>query len=183
MGEKIRLYHGTNESRAKKIMTEGCLKANVDRIYSEEEFLPQMVTTNGYIYLTDLIPLAISYGNKASIIEHSLSPGYIYLFEIELDTKELLADIDEIKQEAVWNSELNSLGEEDLTWEYSLELVHSVAVNHDIILRNSCTKLAILPNNNFIDDPLRKITQACIYYRHYDASMPDSIKEIPWRTL
>lgn len=184
MAEKIILYHGTNESRAKKILDDGCIKANVDRIYSEEEFLPQMVTTDGFIYLTDLIPLAITYGNKASIIEHSLTPGYLYLFEIALDKKELLADIDEIKQEALWNKELNSLAEEELTWEYSLDLVHSVTVNHDISLRTACTRYAVLPNNNFIDEPLLGITRASIYYRPtHDAPFPDCIKEIPWKNF
>ncbi len=94
------LYHGTSESAGTKILKEGKLIANIkDRVWKGLPDNDITKTTDGFVYLTDLLQTAIHWGNKTSII---LKEKEIYLFKVDIEKEDLLPDLDEIAIEEMW---------------------------------------------------------------------------------
>jgi len=132
--------------------------------------------------MTDEIPVAIYYGNKAQVNIPPISAGNYYLFEIEIDIDELHPDIDELRIQNTWQPIQKE--ESDFTVEDSLSLVHSVTVTRDLLISTDVVRYAILPDANSLDHDLLHITKECIFYRpNQGTSIPESVNQIPWLTL
>jgi hypothetical protein len=142
--------------------------------------IPELVTTDGLVYLTDLIPEAVKYALNAEMIENSLEGMLMYIFEIDIDEKELIFDYDQMEIEKGWNVEFSEY-QEDYTGIYSLEKMHSVGVSRNLTLGSDVVRYCILPTLCNPNHELKKITRAC---RHYDfnlkPNLPEAINQIPW---
>jgi len=179
----LRLFLGTNEERGKKIIEEGLIRCDVDRLYNSTNIGEHYATTDGFVYLTDLLPVAIYYANKAQIFAR-LPPGYYYIFEVEISDTELLPDMDEIRiQSAAWNKDILR-DDGNYTAAYSLQQIHSVAVGRDLSLPGDVIRYAILPDATSLDDPLIYVTKENIVFRpHHNEPIPVSVNRIPWVDL
>lgn len=178
----MRLYLGTNEERGTKIIEEGLIRCNVDRLYNTTNISEDLATTDGFVYLTDLLPVAIYYGNKAQILWNR-QVGQYYVFEVEISDTELLPDKDEIQVESGWRKEV-LLDDGKYTAAYSLQQVHSVTVGRDLRLPGDVTRYAILPDARNLDHPLLVVTNENIVYRwHHNEPVPESVNRIPWVNL
>lgn len=154
--EKIILFHGTSKSRGDLILKSRCLKASeVNRVYGEDSGVP---TSDNLIYFSTNLAVAVYYAQKTSLvydIEDSL-----YVFQVELDKKHLLPDIDEVDYtiNTYKNEEDKIPLDESLTLEKSIELTTSVSYPHNICAKDNnllYTHLIIKGENNekkLIDD-------------------------------
>lgn len=61
------LYHGTKAEYGEMIVKSGILKNDVKRNYECNDYA-DLGTTNGYVYLTDKLYVAASYGNKNTFL-------------------------------------------------------------------------------------------------------------------
>lgn len=148
------LYHGTYEQRALDILSGGLIKSNgIARNYDEDDLNP---TTDGYVYLTDKLPLSIYYGARVIPIG---SPDHLYIFEVEIDQTELEVDEDEIEVMSIWGSIKKKIElAYPLSVEDSLDILHSVRVKRNLIVGIDIKRYLILPTTNYIDliDPKNK---------------------------
>lgn len=138
----MKLYHGTSYENATKILADGCLKRNCT---SEYDGINDFSTNKDFIYFTNNIALAIKYArNSAS----SQIDKRILIFELDIDSKELLPDEDELKistQNSLFLQIQNPRkvdGEFNL--EKSLQMFNSCRVAHDIDLKTHAAKYIII---------------------------------------
>lgn len=61
----MHLYVGTTMERGLAIIKEGKIRYVVDRIHGDS--YGDLTTSDGFVYLTDKVPIAIYYGKKAQI--------------------------------------------------------------------------------------------------------------------
>lgn len=94
------LYHGTSDLLANEIIKTRKIKNICERSWKGEIRTQSgnninIDTTDGYVYLTNKLSLAIYYGNCANMKQgkHSLE---VFIFRINIDEKELLPDKDEL---------------------------------------------------------------------------------------
>lgn len=176
----MRLYVGTNMERGLAIIKEGKIRCVVDRIHGDS--YGDLATSDGFVYLTDKVPIAIYYGNKAQIgINPIAETGCFYIFEIEVDESQLLPDMDEINVESKWvpSIDLNH----KFTAMESLALTCTVAIARDLMVPEDIIRFAVLPiYDRNKSHPFQEITNDCIHYRKGD-QIPDSVAAIPWVDL
>lgn len=103
------LYHGTTKSRGEQIVKDGVISNEASLVYDEEfgkgletgsiscsGIMPTtLATTKGYVYLTNSLFYAISYGNKNAIFMDE-PEDYFYVFKVDVDENDLEADSDEV---------------------------------------------------------------------------------------
>ena len=103
------LYHGTTKSRGERIVKGGVISNEASLLYDEEfgkgletgsiscsGIMPTtLATTKGYVYLTNSLFYAISYGNKNAIFMDE-PEDYFYVFKVDVDENDLEADSDEV---------------------------------------------------------------------------------------
>lgn len=180
---KILLYHGTSQARGEQIIKEQCIRHDAPLTYSPEEFIFDTHTSEGYVYLTNLLPIAIQYGNKAEIIDRSIHGKYLYIFEVWVDSECLQADIDQLQLEnTTWDGYNHFVPAEDQAadhWKYSLDTVFSVRVPMALNIPAAVKRYAILPARTNLSDPEGHITVECIYYRPR-FPLPSCLNEIHW---
>ncbi|WP_210469961.1 hypothetical protein [Sporosarcina sp. 6E9] len=133
---KITLYHGTSKERGSHILADGKIKAkNINRVYDENHIMP---TSDGYVYLTKDIALAVYYANLTAVtIDRDTQ---LMIFKLELYNYELEADLDEIKYT------LNNKKEkerDDYSVKDSLKLTASVRYPHDVLLKDNKVKYTV----------------------------------------
>jgi hypothetical protein len=163
-------------------MNEGIVKCRIDRIYDQKTYVVlHTATTDGFVYLTDLVPLAVYYANAAHVSCKEASS--LYLFEVEIDESELSADEDQIRVESVWDKRI-LLESGVYAWDYTLEKFHHAAVARDLTIPGDVVRYAVLPFVNNSDDPLHVIVLECIQHQYTNNDpIPSCIDEIPWISL
>lgn len=145
--------------------------------------IPELVTTDGIVYLTDLIPEAVKYALNAEMIENSLEGMLMYMFEIDIDEKELIFDYDQMEIEKGWNVEFSEY-QEDYTGIYSLEKMHSVGVSRNLNIGSDVVRYCILPTLCNVNHELIKISRVCSHYNYNSKlPLPEVVKQIPWINL
>ncbi|WP_313893843.1 hypothetical protein [Psychrobacillus sp.] len=130
---KISMYHGTSKKRGDQILNDGMLKAtSIKRVYDDDHPLP---STDGYIYLTNDIALAVYYANKTSYF--SDEDEQLMIFKIEMEKESLKADIDEINMThlSFWKDKSPIIDKEKPTLDESLAIVSAARFPNDIILK------------------------------------------------
>lgn len=140
------LYHGTTESRGRQILSEGKIKRttheaatyNSDIKVSYQGETLSAKTTCGFVYLTDKVLVAATYGVRASIIHREKA---VYIFKINVDESLLEIDTDEIKNTP---AQQRAFLKPALTPQEALAVVYSTCVSFDILLSNSDASYTIL---------------------------------------
>ena len=91
----VKVYHGTTENRAKKILSDGYISVTTDnnKRYS--------TTNSGYVYVTTDFYQAIDFSTRP---EKGMRDYPVIIFEIVVDEKELTQD----KDEEHWKSTLDA---------------------------------------------------------------------------
>ena len=116
------LYHGSPESRAKKIIEKGEISNWCERIWKGNLDGKDIGTTDGYIYLSDKFSKAAFYGNASKVC---CDEDSFYVFRINMDISELKQDADELRINCNINNASYSAKE-------SLDICHCVSVGHCI---------------------------------------------------
>jgi len=138
------LYHGTSLEKARKIIEDGVLKADIERLY-KSDVIKDANTTNGLVYLTSQLYTAYYYGNIANRSDDR-NLKYVVIFRTEVDETKLLPDYDEIKVITDKN-----MHEEHISADISLALCGAVTIAEDLDIRNA--EYMLLPcTMNFIED-------------------------------
>lgn len=127
------LYHGTSYNKGMKILESGCIKKNVERFYAGDSLYP---TTDGYVYLTNHIFRAIYRGN---IVSYDEKDTKLMLFQVDVEEELLEPDLDEVEYTY---KPFNQNTPTNLTYKDTLQLVYSVRVAQDIVLKDNKGKYA-----------------------------------------
>lgn len=159
----LTLYHGTSSSRGIKILEDKKIDCNAELRFKRDrkEIVGKSIaTTQGYIYCTDSILMAIYYG-----VNHSseLNERQFYIFKFELDENLLEPDEDEI---TIFDDTPKCI-----TVAESLLAYRSVRCNESIFRFEYC----ILPFN--IDNSKEgKIIRRCVNNHSYNPKTADGGK-------
>lgn len=144
------LYHGTSDLLANEIIKTRKIKNICERSWKGEIRTQSgnninIDTTDGYVYLTNKLSLAIYYGNCANMKQgkHSLE---VFIFRINIDEKELLPDKDELK--------LNRINPLNVTAEESIKKCCCVSVDHSLDADNYIIEYVFV---SLFDRSLRKL--------------------------
>lgn len=138
------LYHGTSLENARKIIKDGYLRADIDRLYNSD-VIKTTKTTNGLVYLTSHLYTAYFYGNIANRSDER-ELKYVVIFKTEVNDQKLLPDYDEI--EVITDKDM---GGEGISADISLALCGAVTIAEDLDIRNA--EYMLLPcTMNFIED-------------------------------
>jgi hypothetical protein len=167
------LYHGTTENLGVKIIQDKEIKNQVKRIYNDD-----IATTDGLVYLSNLMSGAIDFGNRNAIQNRE---NYIYIFECLIDEKELLPDYDEINPSINPSIELKDPFEvQKFDPPKSMEWFNSVTIARNLLLPEDVKRYKILPSTvNYIDNH-RDITVSAIRSRKRKISVIEELNSFPW---
>lgn len=177
----MKLYHATYGSRAKEILDSGLIKSTgVKRVFDSSSTYP---TTEGYVYLTENLPLSIFYGARGLPMDCN---DQIYIFEVEAHEEELLVDEDEIGVMSIWPQTRELiLSRSPFLWKDSLEILHSVRVKRDLIIGVDVKRYLKLPTDYYVyslgtnDKQLQDIAQATrILMQERERSTADQIEQL-----
>ena len=143
------LYHGTNESRGKKILQSGMIKCDAERVYKNLSCNGiNFSTTTNFAYFTNCIGYAFNYGIDNSVLSDEM---LFYVFRLEIPEDILLPDFDELKiKRDLWND--IHINDQDFTVNKSLQLLKSVRINTSISLKVLNTQYLIvdIPTSDLI---------------------------------
>lgn len=134
------LYHGTKAEYGEMIVKSGILKNDVKRNYECNDYA-DLGTTNGYVYLTDKLYVAASYGNKNTFLfvdEGQKRDDFFYIFRIDMPSEMVEADLDEIKIVARQNTDREFSVEESLNLCSAVRCSTSISKNHYRISYTIC---------------------------------------------
>lgn len=176
----MKLYHGTSIENANKIFDDRYLKRNCA---SEYDGVKDFSTNKDFIYFTNNISLAIKCArNSAS----NQKDKHILIFELDIDSKDLLPDEDELRiatQDLPYIQRSNTPkvdGEFNL--EKSLHMFNSCRVAHDIDLKTHAAKYIILkPINELkIEESrlLKEINEYLCLTRGYDTQFEHTLDDL-----
>ena len=87
------LFHGTTEERAQQIFDSKTIKKDCERFFTEEEN-GDGYSTNGYIYLTNEVTLALYFAYCHHLVDKSDS---LVVFRIDVPDELILPDYDEMR--------------------------------------------------------------------------------------
>lgn len=136
------LYHGTTAEEAKRILETGFIKHNITRTFESNPYFKG--TTDGFVYLTNSLPLAFYYGNCKLIINECQDKN-VYIFELCVPDELLCADLDELKEKTKCD-----FGEET-TVEESLRICECVRCARDLSIVDA--NYVIIPGTTNYDIP------------------------------
>ncbi|MDT2829776.1 hypothetical protein P7H62_02440 [Vagococcus carniphilus] len=147
----ITLYHGTNYSAGKSIISNKIIKNFITRRFDQHSGTP---TTDGFVYLTDSLGYANYFAYDANRNTDKSNMGY-FIFKITLDENILLPDFDEYEFQ-------NSINTNEID-----------AKNYNF--RKSLDELAVCRTDNPITDE-----NSILEYTHINKKITDSIGNELW---
>lgn len=100
------LYHGTTANKGEKILSDGCIKKDVERYYTKEKS-GNGYSTQGYVYLSNEITFAIYFANCHNITDKEKE---IYIFKINIPDSMVEPDIDEMRCQEATKELIQSYG-------------------------------------------------------------------------
>ncbi len=89
------LFHGTTAERAKRIFKEGCVNKDSGKFYTRQEN-GDGYTTDGFIYLSTELTLAIYFANCHTLVDKSTS---IFIFKFDIPLNLIEPDFDELRHQ------------------------------------------------------------------------------------
>ncbi|NFQ35970.1 hypothetical protein [Clostridium sporogenes] len=123
------MYHATSLSRGNKILKDGTIKKDSEKVYGEDSLMP---TTDGYVYLTNDLINAAYYGNKTAVLFDK--DDMFFIFRMDINIKDLEVDKDEIeytiKQSPKYDDKFKDIN--NPTLDESLEYALSARIRQNI---------------------------------------------------
>lgn len=142
------LYHGTTLEEAKQILETGYIKCRIKRTFEENPYCEG--TTDGYVYLANELYIAYYYGNSKIIINESKNKN-VCIFELNVSTELLCADLDELKMKT------KNIFNQDTTVEESLRICGCVRCPNDLSVGSARYMIVPSTTNNKIPDNERML--------------------------
>ncbi|MCM6832762.1 hypothetical protein NE282_02355 [Leuconostoc mesenteroides] len=90
----MKLYHGTTCTNGESILKEKSININCIGEYDKDSYNEETKTTKGFIYLSTEPYLAYYYAQKHSVFSNETK---CYVFQVEVDEKDLFVDSDEAR--------------------------------------------------------------------------------------
>lgn len=138
------LFHGTTQKRGEEILASGVLKCNTERDFKSIAGIEG--TTDGYVYFTTDLSIALYYGNAKTIgNDYDMQ---VYIFRLDVPYELLCADLDELKSETRKEFPVGTTVEE------SLEICKCVRIPQDVSISNACYTTIPSTKNHEISNEL-----------------------------
>ena len=164
------LYHGTIESRGKKIVKDGKIDCHAERLNSESyEYIVEkcmkvsegsikpktLASTPGYTYCTNSLMYAIYYGNKNAILNNE---NEFYIFKFDISEDKLEPDQDEVRMVLLKDPDQYPTAAD------TLKACKSARYGDDITEFKYC----ILPATNYFENVNRELIYAIVCEHNYN---------------
>ncbi|PFO75651.1 hypothetical protein COJ86_03700 [Bacillus cereus] len=163
----MKLFHGTSLDFGNEILKTGLIKKN-QQPYDG-------VTDPNFVYLSDRITSAMSYGHKKTTRVKEF-----YIFEVEVQEDTLLADLDELNifKNTPWGpgDAIRGLNE-NYTVENTLLHIHSVRVDKDIDLKLASGKYAKVSTDGIVNIYREDIRE----FNLTDAELAEIYNSLVWQ--